>query len=327
MYNGVNEEPSFLKPLLQDSLIDAMVWYISPDDVAFFIPWRFADMASKQYGVPIMGTTTKIAMIDDVCLKITASMKKIWLCGRISYKEYQQIQNYAPNATIVSLDYEILPLYAPKTIIQKHNIRDIQALTQKIFHAIRIRPWMTEKDIEKQFLDNIPDWYAKQFLCITGFDNLRDSTIASATDRVINEWEVLCVDFGLYGNGVHSDMTRCFFVWDDAYWLRDWYHRIQSVITESLQSIIPWKHNKEFVQDFIALSEKYWLTEYYLTDLGHGIGCDLHEYPDLYNDDFIFEEGMCFTLEPEYKVNWYLLRYEDIYTIHQGKTVLLQSIQ
>jgi hypothetical protein len=34
-------------------------------------------MASKQYGVPIMGTTTKIAMIDDVCLKITASMKKI----------------------------------------------------------------------------------------------------------------------------------------------------------------------------------------------------------------------------------------------------------
>ncbi|MCS6983163.1 MAG: aminopeptidase P family protein [Candidatus Absconditabacterales bacterium] len=185
---------------------------------------------------------------------------------------------------------------------------------------------MTEKDIEKQFLDHIPSGYTKAFLSIAGFDNLRDSTIASATDRVINTGEVVCIDFGLYGNGVHSDMTRCFFVGDDRFGLRDGYHRIQLVINESLQFIIPGKHNKEFIQDLIDVSKKYGLTEYCLTDLGHGIGWDLHEYPDLYNDDFIFEEGMCFTLEPEYKLNGYFLRYEDIYTIHQGETLLLQSL-
>ena len=217
-------------------------------------------------------------------------------------------------------------MYTRKTPTQVRKLRDIRAITEEIFNQALPTVGISEKDFEKQFRDAVPEGYKMEFLYVTGYEQLSTSTLDHPTDRRIQDGDTLCVDFGLSYGGYHSDMTRCYTVGEDNP-LADPYARIQQTIEQSLQHIRPGVKNQDYIRHLQTLSEKNGLPGYILVDLGHGIGNDLHEYPDMYNDTFVFTEGMCFTIEPEYRIGDKLLRYEDVYTIANGKCVCIKDIK
>ncbi len=65
--------------------------------------------------------------------------------------------------------------------------------------------------------------------------------------------------------------------------------------------------------------------KYFVHSTGHGVGLDIHEYPNISSrSDVIIEENMVFTIEPGiYLPNKFGIRIEDTVVMQNGRTVIL----
>ncbi|MCK5110528.1 MAG: aminopeptidase P family protein [Arcobacteraceae bacterium] len=71
--------------------------------------------------------------------------------------------------------------------------------------------------------------------------------------------------------------------------------------------------------------EKAGYGKYFVHSTGHGVGLDIHEYPNISSkSDVIIEENMVFTVEPGiYLPNEFGVRIEDTVAMQNGKAVIL----
>lgn len=120
-----------------------------------------------------------------------------------------------------------------------------------------------------------------------------------ASDKVIEDGDMVTLDFGALYNGYISDITRTFAVGKPS----DEMKKVYDVVLESqllaLEKIKPGMKASEadaVSRDVIA-SHGY--GENFGHSLGHGIGLEVHEGPGIASSvDTILEEGMCITIEP-----------------------------
>ena len=65
--------------------------------------------------------------------------------------------------------------------------------------------------------------------------------------------------------------------------------------------------------------------KYFIHSTGHGVGLDIHEFPNINSkSDVIIEENMVFTIEPGiYLPNEFGVRIEDTIVMQKGKAVIL----
>ena len=65
--------------------------------------------------------------------------------------------------------------------------------------------------------------------------------------------------------------------------------------------------------------------KYFVHSTGHGIGLDIHEYPNISSkSDIIIEDNMVFSIEPGiYLPNNFGIRIEDCVAMIDGKAVIL----
>lgn len=320
IYNSFKEEPSYMSWFLDQDVFDVHYMIITKTgDIKLCVAWWFEHMAKQKYNLDIVPAPQKVHMIQYMLPQLQG-FTKLWVAGNIPYKEYMDLSWY----DIQDVESDLQKIFATKTSHDLEQLIGMRNYTTGILDTLEIKADETELDIYRRIAEQVKkDGYELHFLSITWNAALKETTVAEATEATIHEWDVLCIDFGLIRDGYNSDATRCYFVWDNA--LQAAYHSIQHTIQESLAYIQPGKSNKVFVEELIALCKKNWLDNYILTDLGHGIGTSLHEYPDLYHSEFTFENGMVFTIEPEFRVGEYLLRYEDVYTLQDGKCTLISE--
>lgn len=78
----------------------------------------------------------------------------------------------------------------------------------------------------------------------------------------------------------------------------------------------------KIARDYI---EKSGFGKYFVHSTGHGVGLDIHEYPNINNkNDLIIEDNMVFTIEPGiYLPNEFGVRIEDTVVMQNGKAVIL----
>lgn len=71
--------------------------------------------------------------------------------------------------------------------------------------------------------------------------------------------------------------------------------------------------------------EKAGYGKYFVHSTGHGVGLDIHEYPNISSkSDIIIEENMVFTIEPAiYLAEQFGIRIEDTVAMQNGKAVIL----
>lgn len=69
--------------------------------------------------------------------------------------------------------------------------------------------------------------------------------------------------------------------------------------------------------------------EYFVHSLGHGIGIDIHELPNIsQRSEIIIEDGMVFSIEPGiYIPNAFGVRIEDLVVMENGKARILGSVE
>ncbi len=133
----------------------------------------------------------------------------------------------------------------------------------------------------------------------------------------------ILIDFGCRVNGYCSDITRTFLFGDDgkheefkkAYKSVLAAHRL---VQEKAKSGMTGKEVDAIAREYLM---KNGYGELFIHSLGHGIGLNVHEYPNVSpRGEEILQDGMVFSDEPGvYEEGKFGIRIEDTVTLQEGK--------
>lgn len=141
--------------------------------------------------------------------------------------------------------------------------------------------------------------------------------------------DIVLIDFGCKINGYCSDCTRTLLFGDDKKHetFKDLYNKVLTahmLVKEHFKSGMKGNEGDAIARDFLA---KYDLAKYFTHSLGHSLGINVHESPNLSpSDENVFEDGMVFSDEPGvYLAGELGIRIEDTVTLKNGNVVSLTN--
>lgn len=166
------------------------------------------------------------------------------------------------------------------------------------------------------------------------FDTIVASGIRSsmphgvASDKLIEQGDMITLDFGCYYNGYVSDMTRTFALGDPGQKLKDIYQLVldaQLMVTEAAKPGITGIELDAVARNYFA---KHGYEAAFGHSTGHGIGLEIHEGPNVSRlSDKAFVPGNVITNEPGlYFADLGGVRIEDDLLITEtGNEILVHS--
>ena len=111
--------------------------------------------------------------------------------------------------------------------------------------------------------------------------------------------EFITFDFGARVGQYDSDMTRTVALGDVSAEQTRIYNAVLEAHETAMAALAPGKTGKEIDRIARDVLEKYDLALYFTHSLGHGVGIDIHEEPNLsFRNDRPLEEGSIVTIEP-----------------------------
>lgn len=141
--------------------------------------------------------------------------------------------------------------------------------------------------------------------------------------------DAVLIDFGCKINGYCSDCTRTFLFGDykkhDEF--KELYDKVLSahmLVKERFKAGMTGKEGDAIARDYL---KKYDLAQYFSHSLGHSLGINIHESPNLSpKDESVFTDGMVFSDEPGIYIAGKLgIRIEDTVMLENGKVVSLTN--
>ncbi|MEA3290454.1 MAG: M24 family metallopeptidase [Campylobacterota bacterium] len=158
---------------------------------------------------------------------------------------------------------------------------------------------------------------------------------ALPTTLKLKQNDLLLVDAGVKYKRYCSDRT-CTSIFDDHITFKREQHfsskkeqKVYDIVLKAQQTAISKARSgmKASTIDKIArdIIEKAGYGKYFVHSTGHGVGLDIHEYPNINSrNDVIIEDNMVFTVEPGiYLPNKFGVRIEDTVVMKKGRAVIL----
>ena len=188
-----------------------------------------------------------------------------------------------------------------KTKQELADLRTAAQITDAAFSAVLgfIKPGMKEADV-MQFLSNhLGNAGGTDMWGIIASGPNSSYPHYHAYDRVIQEQDLMILDFGCRVNGLYSDMSRTIFVGG----ITDEQRKIYDIVRRAYEAGEKAAVNGAYIPDVDKASRDIIDNEGYgdafVNRLGHGIGYMIHEAPDIKkNNHRNLEPGMAFSIEP-----------------------------
>ena len=158
---------------------------------------------------------------------------------------------------------------------------------------------------------------------------------ALPTDKTLNKNDLLLVDAGVKYKRYCSDRTCCTSITKEMNFKREqkfktkFEQKIYDIVLKSQQTAISKARvgMKASQIDKLArdVIEKSGYGKYFIHSTGHGVGLDIHEYPNINSrSDVILENNMVFTIEPGIYLNEkFGVRIEDTVVMKNSKAEVL----
>ncbi len=119
------------------------------------------------------------------------------------------------------------------------------------------------------------------------------------TDKVVEVGDFVTFDFGAMYNGYHSDTTRTIVMGMANSWHREIYTVVQEAQYRGMKAAKPGITGKELDAEIRDYIESRGYGRYFTHGLGHGVGLEIHELPNINSKgDIPLQEGMVFSIEP-----------------------------
>lgn len=270
-------------------------------------------------------------------------------CGSVSYLD--TAKNIAKDLGVVSLGYEdnhilhrdyenlrkgeykfklkkaeniILKARSVKSKHEVETIKKAQAVTDMVFEKLlaHIKPGMTELEVASFMNAEI---YASgctlAFDTIVAFGKNTSRPHAHPSDNVLQENDCVTVDFGAKYAGYCSDMTRSFAVGSASDEYIDLYNSVLEAQTRAINELHAGIIGKD--GDAIARNvlEERGYGKLFTHSLGHSLGVDIHEAPNLSpRSDVRIPVGAVTSVEPgAYIEGKFGVRIEDIVVFRKNR--------
>jgi Xaa-Pro aminopeptidase len=136
-------------------------------------------------------------------------------------------------------------------------------------------------------------------------------------ERVIEEGDMVVLDFGGLKQGYGSDTTRTVHVGEPTDEEREVHELVRRAQQAGFEAVRPGVACQEIDRAARAVITDAGYGEYFIHRVGHGIGLTTHEPPYMVEgEQHLLEPGMCFSIEPGiYLPGRFGVRIEDIVTV------------
>lgn len=245
----------------------------------------------------------------------------------ITLNEYKELQNHLKNYEFddsTEFNDLINKLRMIKTPDEIHKILAAQEITEYAFeHILKyIKTGLTERQIANEI---------DRFMRELGADDIAFDTIAVSgensasphgipTDKPLRNGEFLTMDFGAKLDGYHSDMTRTVVIGKPDAEMERLYNTVAAGQLLGLECICEGKTGKEIDDQVRSYFDAQGYEGAFGHSLGHGVGLEIHELPNLSPKcEIVLEKGMVVTVEPGlYLPEKFGTRIEDMVLVRQN---------
>lgn len=248
----------------------------------------------------------------------------------VTVGQLQEWEEQLAKTTLVPLDLKELRMIKDQDEINR--IKKACEIGDLAYQDVlkHIKPGMKEKDIEAIILNS----FNKNGATKQSFDTIVASGIRSsmphgkASDKIINNNEIITCDFGCIYQGFCSDMTRTFALGQIDKKLLEIHQIVKDAQMNGIKAVKPGINIStidNICRDYIS---KKGYGEYFTHGTGHGLGIEIHEAPWVTkNQSTILKPGMVITVEPGiYLPNIGGVRIEDdILVTETGYEILTKS--
>lgn len=218
-------------------------------------------------------------------------------------------------------------IYDMRTVKTKDEIEKIQKaqqIAEKAFDEVLnfIKPGVSEREIS-MLLDNVmirngAEAISFDTIALTGQNTYMPHGVP--TDCTVQKGDFVLMDFGAVYDGYHSDMTRTVCVGEPTEEMKKVYNIVLEAQLKALRFIksgVTGAEADSIARNYIA---SYGYGETFGHSLGHGVGMEIHEYPNAsQRSKAIFKENMVVTVEPGiYLSGKFGVRIEDFVVVTEN---------
>ena len=264
-------------------------------------------------------------------VKLTELLKKYRVIAlpldRISANEY--IEFLRAGYEMVDCSPVLALEMSVKTAEEIENIALACNITDRAYSELlgKIKEGMTETEVsaELEYLFRKHGASGTSFSTICAFGSNASVPHHETGNTKLKYGDEILLDFGCKVNGYCSDCTRTILFGDDGNHaeFKDIYKKVleaHEIVKREFTAGMTGRQGDALARNYL---EKFGLAKYFTHTLGHSLGLNIHEDPNLSpNEDTVFKDGMVFSDEPGVYLNGKLgIRIEDTCTLSGGKVV------
>ncbi|WP_110887409.1 M24 family metallopeptidase [Deinococcus yavapaiensis] len=207
------------------------------------------------------------------------------------------------NADLVATTGLIESVRLSKTNEEIQAIREAQRVADEAY--AEVRPTITAGRKERDVALDLEIAMRRRGAAGPAFDIIVASGARSAmphgvaSDKIIEDGDLVTIDMGAVVNGYHSDMTRTIAVGSVSDELRRMYDAVLEAEEACVAAVKPGIRCADLDQIARDLLAKHDLAPLFAHSLGHGVGLAIHEGPSLSSaSEDVLAPGMIITIEP-----------------------------
>ncbi len=276
---------------------------ITPNDAWFITDFRYTEQAGEQVKEFKVVQAQK-GLLDEVAriVQEAAVERLAFEQDYMTFATYSQYQEKL-TATLEPVSGLIEQLRMVKAPEEIDVLKAAAKIADDAFEHIctYIKPGMTELQVSNE----LEFFMREQGATSSSFDIIVASGLRSAlphgvaSDKKIEQGDLITLDFGALYQGYVSDITRTVAVGEPSDKLKEIYKIVLDSQLLALEKIKPGMTGIEadaIARDYIK-SKGY--GEAFGHSTGHGIGLEVHEGPGLsFRSETVLEPGMAVTVEP-----------------------------
>ncbi|MFP8782309.1 M24 family metallopeptidase [Planococcus plakortidis] len=276
---------------------------ITPNDAWFITDFRYTEQAGEQVK-ELKVVQAQKGLIDEVA-RIAGEAAVERLAFEQDYMTFATYSQYQEKltATLEPVSGVIEKLRMVKSPEELEVLKAAAKIADDAFEHIcsYIKAGMTELEVSNE----LEFFMRSQGATSSSFDIIVASGLRSAlphgvaSDKKIEQGDLITLDFGALYNGYVSDITRTVAVGEPSDKLKEIYQVVLDSQMLALEKIKPGMTGIEadaIARDYIK-SKGY--GEAFGHSTGHGIGLEVHEGPGLsFRSETVLEPGMAVTVEP-----------------------------
>ena len=241
--------------------------------------------------------------IWETIAELAGAHQKVGFDGdAFSYEDAKALQA-ALTATVEMVSVSLRTLRLIKDERELESLWQASKIADGAFERLlkEIKAGMTEKELAARL-----EYYMRSLGSEgVSFDTIVASGHRSAlphgapTDKVVEVGDFVTFDFGAMYNGYHSDTTRTIVMGMANSWHREIYTVVQEAQYRGMKAAKPGITGKELDAEIRDYIESRGYGRYFTHGLGHGVGLEIHELPNINSKgDIPLQEGMVFSIEP-----------------------------